>query len=1606
MKFKGSGVLYPLGTDAGYDYVLTAQHILKDDKKKNLNSQLEKIKAIEIDISEGGSFVAYKTIVKEDIDNSLLAVGDDFLIIRVAKGERDFVPFYLADDLIEEKPMQLYGISSEAQNGITRLDCKCVDKDEEKVNVTSVVDNMDSLHGMSGGGVFAVNQPLMYGVLWKHAATDGEFHNVKISQALEEQISEQLSARGWTPMVFINISQCKKAMHEVYDGVFHDINDSILVNRKNTKFPLEARFVMPDFVTEEQGVNSVGTQEKRQTKEATYKGELIYDENEEYKRLYLDEYYQKLYETGSRVFRVSAKIILNPDRKILLIKGGPGSGKSSLLQYLTLQILQGGIPAYEGYLPVWIPFSFMARNGDNELREIIQTWLQECKLSDKYNHYLEYAFEQRKILLIADGIDEWGAEPLLADRIIRKVKANTDAGNIIAIFSSREYGIDNINSPFSMGDVYNIAPLSMAQQKKLVENCVKHYQGLIHDTTKTAEFLFAKLRMLKDVDRMKENPMLLTVLIGQYLQGNDLPHNNIAAMDCVVEQLFIKHQQSRKYQAYDYSSSFDFTKNKMMLGVLSKEMFDYYKDGCIDKTQAEVLLHQYLNSQALGHKSKDELNNAHIVDNLFSHDTHQLGVIEERSGSRISFINRQLQEFLMAKYLSIDKSRVKDFIIEHAADTGMYQVVLFLFEMMPASAFMETYMMLKPIETNDYRNYYLYKLKLEVIVRSVKAPQEFLLSEIESYINRIEWESDYDIKHDLLEILLDGLYNPALEKRVVDFVSKYVPSVSVFRDIRLSGLLRVEYLTEEERQLIVHTVVNGNVSNKLLASDVIRKHISVDNELLDLVNSYISPSIMPEVAAFFIRSVIVDGIDREKENELIKSIKSSEIHTRLYQIEFSLFKGEMVAAKDCLEVVSGLSFSLHEEGFRILRNYYPQDEVVREESLKVVTIPYMYRREISKDVAWRYLLSCWINHPDVIHAISEQLKEDFPFNYGNNFELWGEIQKHELAPELRQAIVEWAVNRYDKNILGAEGLFINTIANDSRIKAKLLLTLDNSRTWSHIIAHPLLKNWGQDEEVIGRLQRFLDEEPIEKSSWMADYAYEIYQGDDARIKLFLDRCLESAKTDWQKPRAINLYIRYYKEVFADKYIPRVLNGEIPMGEKILGSKWAFLESIIENYSEREDVQEYLRKYFSDDYRFAGQIIVKYHDSELASKMLRKWYHMDTRLRLMMIHKIFNLSSIDDQTERVLHSFRQEGDGYVLCDMVLCLVDHLKRKGRDKEVFKITEEVFDTQQLTTDSIYKMRFCIYLMCQKMDEYVRLNLSTGGMEYEFTQFHAFYKNSPYVEKTIIDGAYYLLKDDMANLKRIVKDEKNIYLYIVFFSKYVNPTSEEANIILEYVSNHKEIIDDANILMFLKKVGGQKSLLKEIVLRNIDNENDEMTAAVAQIVASDFETDDDILQVLNLDGWKWFDNSVNRLSLNCSLNKNADKLKKIYRECKHYNYELNRCYGTYNFIISQAEVKGIVERLKYYMAQNIDTYVYRLIDIPLKIRLKRDQTLADKMLDELLKEKDPRIKAGFYSILTSACVKTAELREWRDNQREYLNEYGYDISANRDRKLIVTMQ
>ena len=219
--------------------------------------------------------------------------------------------------------------------------------------------------------------------------------------------------------------------------------------------------------------------------------------------------------------------------------------------------------------------------------------------------------------------------------------------------------------------------------------------------------------------------------------------------------------------------------------------------------------------------------------------------------------------------------------------------------------------------------------------------------------------------------------------------------------------MQVSDLTEEERRFVLLTIINGDVSNKILASEVIRKHIVGDEKLLEMVNNYISPSTMPEVVAFFIRSVIVDGIDKDKETELVRMIVACDIYTRFYHMEFSLSKGDEIEAEDYLELVSELSYTLNDEAIRVLLKYFAKNEKVKMKALSSVNVKFRKRESISRDLAWKYLLTCWLNDPNVVKAIAEELKESHPFCIGNGYEQWQIIQRQKLSPELLQVITEW-----------------------------------------------------------------------------------------------------------------------------------------------------------------------------------------------------------------------------------------------------------------------------------------------------------------------------------------------------------------------------------------------------------------------------------------------------------------------------------------------------------------------------------------------------------------------------------------------------------------------
>lgn len=108
-----------------------------------------------------------------------------------------------------------------------------------------------------------------------------------------------------------------------------------------------------------------------------------------------------------------------------------------------------------------------------------------------------------------------------------------------------------------------------------------------------------------------------------------------------------------------------------------------------------------------------------------------------------------------------------------------------------------------------------------------------------------------------------------------------------------------------------------------------------------------------------------------------------------------------------------------------------------------------------------------MNHPNVTKATKEELNKECSPNFRNSYELWKTTQRQELSPGLLQIITERTVNRGKKYFRwGTESLVVNIAVSDSRIKTKLPEALEDTKSYQHIVAHPLIKSRGQDAGVI------------------------------------------------------------------------------------------------------------------------------------------------------------------------------------------------------------------------------------------------------------------------------------------------------------------------------------------------------------------------------------------------------------------------------------------------------------------------------------------------------------------------------------------------------------
>ena len=356
-----------------------------------------------------------------------------------------------------------------------------------------------------------------------------------------------------------------------------------------------------------------------------------------------------------------------------VVLGEPGSGKSALLRYLTLSLLDSDSsdirllgPGHLRRLPVWMSFARYAATikdkPNTSVDDYFRHWLHQHSFDDIYPIF-KRALRHSDVLLLVDGLDEGTSEPHrqeALDRIITFVESS----RATVICTSRPRGFNRSGIP----DAWNtavIAPMRDAQVQDLaarwfsvteISNGAHGNSDVIRQQAEHRADMF--LHVVNENSRTNElarNPLLCQAMIELYRYSHQLPEGRVGIYDKIIELLLSQHPAARAHASSSETPAEllglrDAELREILLRIAeelqNKNSMDLHSvDNC------RAICAGFLEDDTYGlglNRSKAKRLAEDTIEQLVS----QYGLLVERSPGDIGFVHLSIQEYLATEIVT------------------------------------------------------------------------------------------------------------------------------------------------------------------------------------------------------------------------------------------------------------------------------------------------------------------------------------------------------------------------------------------------------------------------------------------------------------------------------------------------------------------------------------------------------------------------------------------------------------------------------------------------------------------------------------------------------------------------------------------------------------------------------------------------------------------------------------------------------------------------------------------------------------------------------------------------------------------------------------------
>ncbi|MCU9952597.1 NACHT domain-containing protein [Burkholderia sp. BKH01] len=829
------------------------------------------------------------------------------------------------------------------------------------------------------------------------------------------------------------------------------------------------------------------------------------------------------------------------DGQHLAVVGDSGSGKSMLLRCIVLDLLSDKqtfpqiVHRWSGLLPLHISFSKWSRLSAGcgrpiGLKEAIAETLQPALTADLLS-LMNRAIEERRCLLLIDGLDEWSDEQA-ARTTLQHVQAFVATHSLPAIVTARPRGLDRIGAIPSNWRVAELAPLSLEQQRELARVWfVKGFPTALSTGGQSTgegtpvemrlDRFFAELTRDNRLSTLASNPLLLVGLVALSIRQVALPRNRIQVLKSLVEILLDKHPNERATAAGDTAGRYvylpDRDDRRAALARLAFVSRSESGGGTYDIKKAKKVIREYLIDPDHFAFAAEKAQNA--AGELLAVNAETIGLLTERAPGEIGFAHAAFEEYLAAEHIQTwNLQDMLDFVRAGSGNTLWRNVISNLTCLLVRPAEVESVVSTiedARAETGNIEDVISRDVLLaDIAFNSARKPPATASRLIGNALDIIQVGDWMPARREALKSALASVSEGS--SPIDDRIESWLPRRS--RSLRNLFVMLGDWSPAPDlKEVLLRALHDEEISTQRAAARALANVYRGDNDVGEILCKKIQSTLDLSVAAAALEALTHGWLDTPE---------ISKLHDAAFESDFPILKftgisGRLVSGRtdqrDChcllglLKEFPDLDIWERQAAQEMLIKNWPNDPAVEEAAFNSLSGHRSESAKFDRGVAIHYLLGCSPTNKMVADWVRSELKADHPFLLSRDDMVWDRVADFAIEhDDIRNKVMEFIKKDYGRyNLHFMQELVIKLRGNEIRDELINISRAESDHMLYWAIA-PLVKGWGWADPVVAALMAEIVEWEDDRIQHVATLLPEIFR-DSVECKAKLLTLANSSK---------------------------------------------------------------------------------------------------------------------------------------------------------------------------------------------------------------------------------------------------------------------------------------------------------------------------------------------------------------------------------------------------------------------------------------------------------------------------------------------------------------